>query len=293
LVWTWKSLKPLGDLLIITGDKSNHVATIHFPQMLYFWPYLIFFALPLAARSLLSLAVPLLPSSIIPARIREFMGNNGHDLRIPRILSVAFFVALAIMAVHFNTIIHPFTLADNRHYVFYVFRILRRHPAIKYAVIPIYITCASLAIQLLASARNPIAISKASSAKGGSLDRRNGMQPEFLFNSIGFVIVWLATTALSTVTAPLVEPRYFIIPWAIWRIHAHRPSDLRGLSTYLQRTAGISEKIGTGNQSPGYIGWLCLEAMWYLLINLATGYLFLYRGFSWPQEPGNVQRFMW
>jgi hypothetical protein len=24
-----------------------------------------------------------------------------------------------------------------------------------------------------------------------------------------------------------------------------------------------------------------------------TGYVFLYKGFEWPQEPGKVQRFMW
>jgi alpha-1,2-glucosyltransferase len=35
------------------------------------------------------------------------------------------------------------------------------------------------------------------------------------------------------------------------------------------------------------------ETFWFLLINTVTGYVFLYRGFEWPQEPGKVQRFMW
>jgi hypothetical protein len=56
---------------------------------------------------------------------------------------------LMLLAVHFNTIIHPFTLADNRHFVFYVFRILLRHPVFKYAVAPVYITCAWLVISVL------------------------------------------------------------------------------------------------------------------------------------------------
>ena len=38
---------------------------------------------------------------------------------------------------------------------------------------------------------------------------------------------------------------------------------------------------------------LWLETVWFLAINLATGYIFLYWGFEWPQEPGKVQRFMW
>jgi alpha-1,2-glucosyltransferase len=38
---------------------------------------------------------------------------------------------------------------------------------------------------------------------------------------------------------------------------------------------------------------LWMETAWFLAINAITGYVFLYRGFSWPQEPGLVQRFMW
>ena len=38
---------------------------------------------------------------------------------------------------------------------------------------------------------------------------------------------------------------------------------------------------------------LWLETMWFLTVNLGTGYVFLYWGFTWPQEPGKVQRFMW
>lgn len=38
---------------------------------------------------------------------------------------------------------------------------------------------------------------------------------------------------------------------------------------------------------------LWLETVWFLTINLATGYVFLSWGFEWPQEPGKVQRFMW
>ena len=38
---------------------------------------------------------------------------------------------------------------------------------------------------------------------------------------------------------------------------------------------------------------LWLETIWFLAVNLTTGYIFLYWGFAWPQEPGKVQRFMW
>lgn len=48
-----------------------------------------------------------------------------------------------------------------------------------------------------------------------------------------------------------------------------------------------------------YWGWeahdprLWVETLWFVVVNIGTAYVFLYRGFEWPQEPGNVQRFMW
>jgi alpha-1,2-glucosyltransferase len=35
------------------------------------------------------------------------------------------------------------------------------------------------------------------------------------------------------------------------------------------------------------------ETVWLLTINQALQYLFLYKTFTWPSEPGNVQRFLW
>ena len=38
---------------------------------------------------------------------------------------------------------------------------------------------------------------------------------------------------------------------------------------------------------------LLMETAWYLLVNLVVGHVFLNRGFEWPQEKGQVMRFMW
>ena len=38
---------------------------------------------------------------------------------------------------------------------------------------------------------------------------------------------------------------------------------------------------------------LWLETLWFLGINAAVGYMFLYKGFEWESERGMVQRFMW
>jgi alpha-1,2-glucosyltransferase len=80
-------------------------------------------------------------------------------------------------------------------------------------------------------------------------------------------------------TAPLVEPRYFIIPWILWRLHV--PS----------MPASLSSK---GRSVPnGYDARLGLETLWLLAVNSAVTYMFIYRGFTWPNEPGKVQRFLW
>ena len=179
-----------------------------------------------------------------------------------------------LAAVHFNTIVHPFTLADNRHYVFYVFRLLLWRPWIRYAVVPLYFVSAWLVLGALGGV--------SALEECGDSGR---LGPPHLPRT-SFVLLWLATTFMSLVTVPLVEPRYFIVPWLIWRLNVPLEADKAIL---LATGSGISQramKIAVEQR-------LWIETAWYAFINLVTCYVFLYRGFEWPQEPGKVQRFMW
>ncbi|KIW66555.1 hypothetical protein PV04_05878 [Phialophora macrospora] len=258
---------------VVLGDKDNHVATIHLPQMLYIWPAIVFFSWPV-----------LLPL---------FSDLLGFRKRLPRSTTTVTFIAIMLAIVNLNTIIHPFTLADNRHYTFYVFAILRKHWLIKYAAVPVYFACAFLVLAAL----------------GGSPDATSGAQKSIRILHgddtvcVSFMIVWLISTALSLVAAPLVEPRYFLIPWLTWRLAVPdytAPSDEKRRRTTLETKAMASDRSPTPGPSAlqsalrlaaAYSGWV--ELCWYVLINLVTCYVFLYRGFEWPQEPGHVQRFMW
>jgi alpha-1,2-glucosyltransferase len=201
--------------------------------------------------------------------------------------------------VYFNTVVHPFLLADNRHYTFYVVRILMlRHWSVKYLAIPTYLLCGWLVIFALGGTAKP---------RRGSIvatmQRTSG--PDTVH--VSFVIVWLISTTLSLVTAPLIEPRYFIIPWLIWRLQlpetpqqptpqpveaapsrpngsAHKPSESKlqiSPTTRQQVLAMLSQ------YSPH------IELAWYMVINLSTCWMFLYKSFTWPQEPGKEQRFLW
>ncbi|KAF2709339.1 glycosyltransferase family 59 protein [Pleomassaria siparia CBS 279.74] len=259
---------------VVLGDKSNHVATIHVPQMLYLWPYIVFFSIPLTFVSLVRPVLHLFPES----PLKTFLQNNlagSSGISAPAIISTCLFTIAGLGAVHFNTIVHPFTLADNRHYVFYVFRILRRHSALKYLAVPFYYICAWMAVVTLGSTSEHTVKVAQEPKDAYPVDDETERQP----CQLSFVIVWLITTALSLITAPLVEPRYFIIPWIIWRLHVPNigaslsPNRSRGKGTYDLR--------------------LFLETAWLLTVNATIAYNFLYRGFSWPNEPGKVQRFLW
>jgi alpha-1,2-glucosyltransferase len=227
--------------------------------MLYLWPYMLFFSLPIAVSPLLDIFTTF-----------SSQGVQGIKKKLPRLYILILASLCAAATVHYNTIVHPFTLADNRHYVFYVFRILFRHPAIKYLAAPVYVLCGYTVIQTLGDSPLPaIQTGTDQKAKDPVTLTTNTKS-----NRASFVIVWLATTALSLITAPLVEPRYCIIPWIMWRLQVTTPFR--------------SSKV-----APWWQNRLMLETMWFCIINVGTGYLFLHRGFAWEQEPGNVQRFMW
>jgi len=310
---------------------------VHLAQMLYIWPYFVFFSWPILIIPVLNV---LLPRGILP-RYLDY-GFPEKQKRFPGILASLIVIPIMLAIVHFNTIVHPFTLADNRHYVFYVFRLLLGiHPVVKYAAVPVYFLCGWAVISAFGfsttqtpprllqvpTAKPPSAAAKPAAkeepketrkslrAKAKATSKRDKQQqpqlpqpkplsPEAFARMrehlmqrkpqrkeaprVSSVLVWLAATALSLVTAPLVEPRYFIIPWVMWRLHlppSPTPAALRQ-----QRPADEDERARAdlATNAPKF-----LETAWFIAINAITGYVFLYQGFEWPQEPGKIQRFMW
>jgi alpha-1,2-glucosyltransferase len=266
--------------------------------MLYIWPLITFFSIPL-----------ILP--VVVAHLRSLVTLLRTPL-FPRLLFKYVFVALVtggalvatLVIIKFNTIIHPFTLADNRHYMFYVFRYtILRHPAVRYLLAPVYLACAWCVYLTLCGSSSPRAApvtlkdkklaSGPDSPKSAPVDERRA-DTETGGPRVSFIIVLLVSTALSLVGAPLVEPRYFILPWVIWRLNVPALPRSIAPSPPSRKTTKQSIRKSVGYTSPQAHDYrLWLETAWFLLINAVTGYIFLYRGFSWPQEPGKVQRFMW
>lgn len=325
---------------VVLGDKANHVATLQLPQMLYIWPYFTFFSWPIVYPYLATVPIGLFAKLPSVATLESMLMFKRRGL-VPRTRLIVLFSALACVVVHFNTIVHPFTLADNRHYTFYVFRLLMRPWWVKYAVTPIYILTGWACIQALGARPTEVAAPVLSSSMSSSSSSDTSAEPKSPASvqnkqqrrqaskqqqrsqhqqplpsssspstsdqsqtkalnlpdgqtgaTTSFVIIWLATTTLQLITAPLVEPRYLILPWIFWRLHVPlqqhytpvkeaKSDPAEGTWSVVYRTLRASDHR------------LWLESLWLLAINAATGYMFLYRGFEWSQEPGKVQRFMW
>ena len=261
------------------------MASLHLAQMLYIWPYFVFFSFPMLYPWLLNIGIP---QRFLPREIRR----HSARYQLPSLIVSVSIMAVMLAVVHYNTIVHPFSLADNRHYMFYVFRILLRHWSIRYLAVPVYFICAWTTITALGgpNVRRPPASPSRIAIRGGfQVKHPPSKAPEERGNVVPFVLIWLLATSLSLVTAPLVEPRYFIVPWLIWRLHIMSPRP----EPKLKKVRKNGEQYVVTDRHQGHDHRLWLETVWFLLINVWTGYVFLYRGFAWPQEPGKVQRFIW
>ncbi|KAI1148284.1 DIE2/ALG10 family-domain-containing protein [Nemania diffusa] len=303
---------------VVLGDKSNHVATLHLAQMLYIWPFFAFFSAPLFIPHLLNRAVTVYQT--LTSQIRQQYPTSIFSIHLAiTALASCGALAIALLVVKFNTIIHPFTLADNRHYVFYVFRYsILRAWWIRYALAPVYVVCAWVCWGALQGSEKSHPTQKkwiqspfittsldtphpahSGPAKDGSAKVSKITEAEaeagVASPPASTVLILLLTTTLSLITAPLVEPRYFILPWLFWRLLVPATS-LPSLPSADGDTNRSGQRRG---RSSHYVAVLFLETTWFVIVNAATMYVFVTRPFYWRapdgmlQDEGRVQRFMW
>ncbi|KAH9097533.1 hypothetical protein Ae201684P_001011 [Aphanomyces euteiches] len=204
---------------ITVGDKSNHVATFHFTQLAYF-----------ATIATAGFGI----SSLYPNTLLEFAQSVLVSLKHRFVLSMLCLILFSFAIFRFS-VVHPFLLADNRHYTFYIWhRFFLKHKFMVLVPMPIYMFCIWYCWK----------------------------QIRKTCSSLRATVFFIATT-LVLVPTPLVEPRYFIVPFVMYHIQ-------------------------TGKQS---IGNLAMTAFVFTLVNAATIYVYLYRPFTWSD--GTQARFMW
>ncbi|KAL5807126.1 hypothetical protein ACOSQ4_029859 [Xanthoceras sorbifolium] len=205
---------------VVLGAKEAHAVSPHFAQILYFSLVSALFTSPVHFS--LGQAATL---------FRSFWKN--------RLLGF-FLVLLALIAcflsVHFFSLAHPYLLADNRHYPFYLWRkVIKAHWLMKYLLVPLYVYSWFSIFSILGKTRRKI-----------------------------WVLAYFLATAAVLVPAPLIEFRYFTIPFYFMIIHSN-----------------IDENRN----------WLLMGVL-YLALNVFTMMLFLLRPFHWDHESG-IQRFIW
>lgn len=147
------------------------------------------------------------------------------------------YAALTLLLFCLRCYAHPYLLADNRHYTFYAWRRLF-NADYSFVLLPFY----ALTLLLMYEKLN-------------HLDRGSRNV---------FIAFHVLCTLLTIVPAHLLEFRYFILPFIVWRLHLR-----------------ISNRWA-----------FALELATNVAINLATFYMFLFRPFYWP-DSAEPQRIMW
>ncbi|XP_012732565.1 dol-P-Glc:Glc(2)Man(9)GlcNAc(2)-PP-Dol alpha-1,2-glucosyltransferase [Fundulus heteroclitus] len=143
--------------------------------------------------------------------------------------------AASLLLVWKFTFVHKYLLADNRHFPFYVWKkVFQRHELVRFLLVPAYVF-----------------------AGWNFLDA-------FRSRSLFWSLAFLACLLCATVPQKLLEFRYFIVPYLMYRLHMPLPS--------LPRLAG--------------------EFLLYTAVNAATIYVFVAKSFQWPDSAA-AQRFMW
>ncbi|XP_040834812.1 dol-P-Glc:Glc(2)Man(9)GlcNAc(2)-PP-Dol alpha-1,2-glucosyltransferase [Ochotona curzoniae] len=170
------------------------------------------------------------PHLLSPGKVKAFLG-----LAWKRRIQFSALTLLCMLVVWKFTYAHKYLLADNRHYTFYVWkRVFERHELVKFLLVPGYVFAGW---------------SIADSLKSKSI----------FWNLMFFVCVFAVT-----VPQKLLEFRYFILPYIIYRLNIPLPPTSR----------------------------LVCELGCYVVINFLTFYIFLNKTFQWPDSQ-DIQRFMW
>ncbi|XP_062227417.1 dol-P-Glc:Glc(2)Man(9)GlcNAc(2)-PP-Dol alpha-1,2-glucosyltransferase-like [Phragmites australis] len=151
-------------------------------------------------------------------------------------LAVLMALGLSFIAVHFFSVTHLYLLADNRHYTFYIWRkFIQVNWMMKYILVPLYVFSWFSIINVIGKSQTRV-----------------------------WVLSFVLSVALVLVPAPLVEFRYYTIPFIILVLHSP--------------VIGNSKLLALGSL--------------YAAADLFTLAMFPFRPFHWEHEPG-TQRFMW
>lgn len=226
---------------ITLGDKANHQITFHLMQLFYCVVFIVGFTFPLWFSFSL---------------IKDYFKDNFSTKK--GLMFNAIFIPFIGLAIKNFTVIHQFVLSDNRHYVFYLIRrFLLRSQSAKYELIPVY----HFAFYVVWKFMKQCFSSRSSSN-----------------SSLAMFFALLCAASLTIIPSPLVEPRYYILPFIFFRLLIN-PSFEPLIDFHWFREHNYAIR-------------LVLEGIWIWMWTQALYVIFIEYTFPWDNEP-HMQRIIW
>ena len=264
---------------IVVGDKQHHQPAFHLAQISYFLVIVQMVYNPIAVldfqsfwrKPIQEFSNFIYNSLFLDKIFGYFHLNEGGDSGdaggiawllkgIKVVITIATFIGGGILICKL-TFAHPYLLADNRHYTFYVWKMFfRDRPYMNLFLFPLYYVCGySIFV-----------------AKTSSISKRGSLYSLYLF----------LCCALTLIPASLLEPRYFNVPLIITLLELPAPQSSPDSSFKGEIMQLINRKCVVSNKDFNYLLVLVL----FLFVNIITVYVFLFETFS---DDNGVQRFMW
>ncbi|KAH3764084.1 Alpha-1,2-glucosyltransferase ALG10-A [Pelomyxa schiedti] len=171
---------------IVVGDRSHHVVAFHFAQFLYFSL--------IAAVTLIPSTLFLVDWSTLWARTRtKHQGNSVKQYLLWAVVASALTILFTFLVKNY-TFVHPFILADNRHYTFYIWKdLFVKYEYFKYSLVPFYVASFFFLHWLLKRSL-----------------------------SYSWILLYVLCASCVLVTSTLVEMRYFVTPMVILHLRVHK-----------------------------------------------------------------------
>jgi len=261
---------------IVVGDVSAHQPVLHWAMLLH------------AAALVCAVMLPCVLGSAFFACESEFNEENGERKLLAAAASLALHAAgaaLCSLTLLYSSHAHPYLLADNRHYTFYVWARFLQYPTRRALLGVLYYAmfvatfkwmyahfCAGTSTRML---------SRGSCSESERPFPLPGPRPVW---ALGF-----GATALATlVPTPLLEPRYFTPVVLLAILHAP-PLFTTRISSSKRGTDAVTT---TAAATTIAVPWFAYSPLFcFIVLNTAVVAIFLFRPYQWPD--GSTARFMW
>jgi len=103
--------------------------------------------------------------------------------------------------------------------------------------------------------------------------------------------IWLACTAITLLPSPLIEFRYFLLPWLFLQFEIKSFGNEFSVKEKEKDNKDKDyNKVARNSAITRFLSSLYPSILGYIVVDIVTLYVFLYRPF---QFNGEVARFMW